>query len=117
MKYSLLIVLPNIIDPDESLQNLTVRNINATSVSIQWRRPECIKENSVISNYIIKYYLDPDPEYSVTRSVSVRDMNQFIATDLIPKSTYTFEISLISESGRGPKEMISQTTKLVQGWV
>ena len=110
-------IIYNVIAPEESLQNLTVSNLNATSISVQWKRSDCIEENGVISNYNVTYYLDAYPEHSSTQSVSVRDITEFTATDLLPRSNYTFEINVISESGRGPTVKIFSTTNASEGWI
>ena len=81
--------------PSEPPQSLTVTSTTPFSITIQWGEVECLEQNSEITGYSVRYG-------GMTASVTGASNRTFTATGLTPRTSYTFEVAAVSDSGTGP---------------
>lgn len=65
--------------------------------------------NSEITGYTVTFELGN--VYSVTQT----ENRVFIATGLIPRTNYTFQVSPVSDTGSGPSTEVTKETNLSAG--
>ena len=77
------------------------------SIAIQWDEVRCHEENSEITGYSVRYLYGV-----VTTNVIGASNRMFTATGLIPRTSYTFEVAAVSDSGTGPYGMVTLETSI-----
>ena len=97
------------IAPSGSPQSLTVTSTTLFSITIQWGEVECLEQNSEITGYSVRYY----GFRGVTANVTGASNRMFTAPGLIPRTTYTFEVAAVSDSGTGPYGMVNKEAAIV----
>ena len=81
--------------PNGPPQSLTVTSTTPFSITIQWGEVKCLEQNSEITGYSVRYG-------GMTASVTGASNRTFTATGLTPRTSYTFEVAAVSDSGTGP---------------
>ncbi len=100
--------------PSDQVESLQITSTNATSITIQWERVECIKRNSEITGYEVSYRLTTDTD-GITTPVSGTDSRTFTASGLIPGARYVLEVVPVSGSGNGNSRNVQMATDPATG--
>ena len=89
--------------PSGPPQSLIVISTTPFSITIQWGEVECLELNNVeITGYLLHLVRYGE----VTASVTGASNRTFTATGLTPRTSYTFEVAAVSDSGTGPYEIL-----------
>ena len=89
--------------PSGPPQSVMMLSVNPRSATIQWGRVSCIDRNSEITGYTVRFG-QTGSTTTVMESVSgTSDSDRmFTASELIPRTSYTFEVAAVSSEGTGP---------------
>ena len=103
------------IAPSGPPQSLTVTSTTLFSITIQWGEVECLEQNSEITGYSVRY--ETVRYYygfsGMTTNVTGASNRMFTAPGLIPRTTYTFEVAAVSDSGTGPYGMVNKEAAIL----
>ena len=97
------------IAPSGPPQSLTVTSTTLFSITIQWGEVECLEQNREITGYSVRYY----GFRGATANVTGASNRMFTAPGLIPRTTYTFEVAAVSDSGTGPYGMVNKEAAIL----
>ena len=98
----------------QSLSNISV---SISSVTIQWSRVECLKRNSEITGYRMRYYQRPNSTAKEVNISGVMDSDRmFTIIGLNPRTSYMIEVMAVNrENHFGPPTNIDVVTTIPQG--
>ena len=90
---------------------------NSTSIAITWERVACHLRNGEIDGYNVTYYpKDNDIAKVVTTVHGVIESNRtFVASGLVPRTNYTFEVLAFNGIGDGPAVNATFQTSVAEG--
>ena len=105
--------------PSEPPQSLTNTSVNLSSVTIQWSRIECLKHNSEITGYRVRYLQSESPT-STAKEVNISGVMEsdrmFTIPGLNPSTSYMIEVMAVNrENQLGPPANINVATTIPQG--
>ena len=100
--------------PSGAPETLTATAVFSTNITVQWNRVNCRERNSEITQFVLHYSLDKEPEEE-PREVTVAGVSDqermYTLTRLQPQSGYTVAVAAVNNGGqRGPNISITLTT-------
>ena len=100
--------------PSGAPETLTATAVFSTNITVQWNRVNCRERNSEITQFVLHYSLDKEPEEE-PREVTVAGVSDqermYTLTRLQPQSGYTVAVAAVNNGGqRGPNTSIALTT-------
>ena len=97
----------------QSLSNISV---SISSVTIQWSRVECLKRNSEITGYAVRYRRPISTAKEVNISGVMDSDRMFTIIGLNPRTSYMIEVMAVNrENHFGPPTNIDVVTTIPQG--
>ena len=103
--------------PSGAPQSLTNTFVNDSSVTIQWNRVECLKRNSEITGYRMRYYQSPTSTAKEVNISGVMESDRmFTITGLNLNTSYEIEVMAVNRENQfGPPVNINVTTTIPKG--
>ena len=102
--------------PSELPQSLSNISVSISSVTIQWSRVECLKRNSEITGYAVRYRRPNSTAMEVNISGVMESDRMFTITRLNPHTSYMIEVMAMNrENQLGPSANIVVVTSIPEG--
>ena len=70
----------------------------STSITVGWDPVECIEQNGVIDNYIVRF----GPEGGVQNEQTIGTTRTLSVSGLSPSTKYSFTVAAVNSAGTGP---------------
>ena len=80
--------------PSAAPTSVSVSEVTASSITVQWGAVDCIHRNGDITGYSVRYGVQ-------TESVSGGGATQTTISGLMPSTTYSIEVAAVNSAGTG----------------
>lgn len=111
-----IVVLYPSLAPSGAPQSIMMSSIDETSISIQWDNVECEQRNGEIEGYYVTYYPRESnttgERFDITVFGTMESNRTFLASELQPRTNYTFEVKAFRSNEVGPSITTSFQTSL-----
>ena len=96
--------------PSAPPTSVSVSEVTSSSITVQWRKVDCIHRNGDITGYSVRYGEVGSAEGE--RTVEMVSNRQATISDLTPSTEYTVSVAAINSAGTGvySYEVIQKTT-------
>lgn len=98
-----------ILDPTGSPLNVNSKIRSSKSIQVNWEPPEGIKQNGIITSYVIQI-MSPTERRKIISNVTNVDI-----FNLSPYTTYSVFVSAVNSVGKGPSTLPVTVTTLEDG--
>ena len=87
-----------------------IDEITVFTITVKWDPVDCMYQNGLITEYIIKYYKQ-DRENETIVNATTTSMLEYTITDLQPLTVYVIEVAAVNDAGIGIYDSIIAETK------
>ena len=86
--------------PSTAPSSVSVSEVTASSITVQWGAVDCIYRNGDITGYIVRYGVQGNRS-TQTKNVSGGVATQTIISGLTPTTNYSIEVAAVNSVGTG----------------
>ena len=97
---SILITLYIPTVPSVPPSDVTVTDVNSSSITVQWGSVPCIHQNGVITGYSVQYRVEGSGN-TETMTVNGASTTQTTISGLNPSTTYSIQVAAVNSAGTG----------------